>query len=150
MTIRLVINRLWSSLNHPKYITARYYFIKDKIKDEEVGVQYCLTKEMWSDILNKPKNGIPFQKYRSKLMNVPVEYEYNVKTRNTHPNLLPKGGSLETVGIKRPRVLSRSVLTKFSNVFSAGISMMGWSKCSRNRASWSEIVILLQYCRNRF
>ncbi len=78
-------------------------------------MQYCPTKEMWSDVLNKPKNGTLFRKDRAKLMNVPVGYDDNVERMNTHPDLLPKDESLETVGIRRSRIPSRSALGSIIN-----------------------------------
>ena len=70
---------------------------------------------MWSDILNKPKNGTPFRKDHARLMNVPLGYNNNVERQNTHHDLLPKDESLETAGIKRSRVPSRSVLDNTTN-----------------------------------
>ena len=46
---------------------------------------------MWSNILNKPKQGPPFKKDRSILMNVPVDYDDEVERKATHPGLLPTG-----------------------------------------------------------
>ena len=58
--MRLVINE--SSLKQIKHIKARYHFIKDKIKEGEMDIQYCPMKEMLSNVSNKPKNGTPFRK----------------------------------------------------------------------------------------
>ncbi len=126
------------SLKCTKHIKARYYFIKDKIKEGEVDMQYCPTEEMWSDVLNKPKNGTPFRKDRAKLMNVPVGYNDNVERMNTHPDLLPKDESLETAGIRRSKIPSRSVL---GNITNGGIIRNGKnSNNGRNTVTWSEVV----------
>ncbi len=92
---------------------------------------------MWSDVLNKPKNDIPFRKDCAKLMNVPVGYDDNVEKLNIHPDLLPKDESLETAGIRRSRILSRSVLGDITN---NGILKNGKNpENGRNSITWSEV-----------
>ena len=100
-------------------------------------MQYCPTKEMWSDVLNKPKNGTPFRKDPAKLMNVPLGYGDNVEQLNTHPDLLPKDESLETAGIRRSRIPSRSVL---GNITNKGILRNNKSSnIGGNAVTWSEV-----------
>ncbi len=55
-----------------------------------MDIQYCPTDRMWSNVLNKPKQETPFKKYRSVLMNVPVEYDNQVEFCRNHPDLLPE------------------------------------------------------------
>ncbi len=43
---------------------------------------------MWSDVLNKPKQGQAFRKDRAMLMNVSVDYSDDEERRRTHPKLL--------------------------------------------------------------
>jgi hypothetical protein len=45
---------------------------------------------MWANILTKSKQGGPFRLNGSILMNVPINYDNNVKRRLTNPLLLPK------------------------------------------------------------
>ena len=54
LTMRLALNGSLSSSKHTKHIKAQYYFIKDNIEWGEVDIQYCPTKKIWSDFLNKP------------------------------------------------------------------------------------------------
>jgi hypothetical protein len=89
-TIRLAINGSLSSSSRTKHIKARYYFIKDKIDEGEVTIEHCSTGQMWSDVLNKPKQHGPFKTDRSKLINVPVEYDNEAEFLNTHPDLFPQ------------------------------------------------------------
>ena len=58
-TMRLATNEALSSSSRTSHIKARYYFI-NKIDEGEVGAQYCPTKKMSSDALNKPKQGAAF------------------------------------------------------------------------------------------
>ena len=45
---------------------------------------------MWSDILNKPKQGQAFREFRAFLMNVPTNYDDEVERLRTHADLLPR------------------------------------------------------------
>ena len=53
-----------------------------------MDLRYCPTEMMVVDILNKPKSDAAFRWDRSKLMNVPVDYDDKVEARNTLPGLL--------------------------------------------------------------
>ena len=64
-----------------KHIKARYFFIKDKIEDVGLEVQCCPTQNMWTDILNKPEQGMKFRKDRAALMNVTVDYDDEIKRK---------------------------------------------------------------------
>ena len=64
------------------------YMVKDRIKEGELEVQYCPTKKMWTNVLNKPEQGAKFRLDRAELMNVPVDYNDNVERRRTNPKLL--------------------------------------------------------------
>jgi hypothetical protein len=89
-TMRLEINGVRSSSKRTKHIKAKYFFIKDKVDTGEVELQYCPTQQMWSDVLNKPKQGNPYRVDRSHLMNVPVDYDDEQERKRTHPALLPQ------------------------------------------------------------
>ena len=64
-----------SSSKRTKHIKVRYFFIQDKIDQGEIKVKYCLTDQMWSDILTKPLLGQQFKLMRAMVMNCPVDYE---------------------------------------------------------------------------
>ncbi len=83
------MNEFMSFSSCTKQIKARYYFVKDKVEEGELDISYCPTKQMWSDILNKPKQLAPLRKDRSILMNVPVEYDNGVECLKMNPALLP-------------------------------------------------------------
>ncbi len=50
--------------------------------------------EMWSNVMNKLKQGALFKKNRAKLTNVSIGYDNKLEINNTHPDLLPKEDSL--------------------------------------------------------
>jgi hypothetical protein len=82
------VNGTFSSSKRTKHIKARYFFIKNKIEEGEVEIRYCPTKKMWSNVLNKLKQGALFRKDRAMLMGVPEEYGDNVKYRRTQQELI--------------------------------------------------------------
>ena len=86
----LEINGPMSSGKNTKHIRRKYFFIKDRIDSGDLEVKYCPTEDMWVDVLTKPKQGAPFKKDRSKLMNVSIEYNDDEERGKTHPLLLPK------------------------------------------------------------
>ena len=59
-TMRLAINGSLSSSSRTKNIKAKYYFVKDKIEEGEIDLGHCPTEIMWSNVLNKPKQGPGF------------------------------------------------------------------------------------------
>ena len=79
-----------SSTPWTKHIKAKYFFAKDKFDQGEIKFRKCHTKDMSIDINTKPKQGKLFRIDRSKLMNVPINYNDELERANTHPDLLPK------------------------------------------------------------
>ena len=59
-----------SSSKRTCHINTRYFFVTDCIEAKEVSVQYCPTQEMVADFFTKPLQGVLFQKFRNKIMNV--------------------------------------------------------------------------------
>jgi hypothetical protein len=88
-TMRLEVNGSFSSSKRTKHIKCRYFFIRNKIKDGDLAAQYCPTEITWADVLTKPKQGGPFCLNRSHLMNIPINYNYDIERLKTHPLLLP-------------------------------------------------------------
>lgn len=67
-SITLEKNGRTSGSKRTKHIKVRYFFIKDMVEQGEVEIQHCPTKEMWSDVLTKPKQGKEFLEMRAKLL----------------------------------------------------------------------------------
>jgi hypothetical protein len=63
--------------------------VKDRVDNGELEVKHEPTDMMWSDVLTKPKQGKPFRVFRSKLMDVPEEYDDEEERKRTHYMLLP-------------------------------------------------------------
>ena len=59
-----------SSSKRTKHINVRYFFITDRIKNNEVEVQHCPTDDLVADYNTKPLQGMKFKQYRSQIMNL--------------------------------------------------------------------------------
>ena len=64
-----------SSSKKTKHITAKFFFIKDRIDDREMKVIDCPTEQMWADVMTKPLQSMAFRTMRAELINCPVNYE---------------------------------------------------------------------------
>ncbi len=107
-TILLATNGRWSSSKRTKHIKARYFLVKDKIEQGDMEVQHESTHKMWSDVLNKPKQGKAFREFRGHLMNVPEDYDDEAEHLNTHPSLLPPADEGEKVLEADSEVLTKA------------------------------------------
>ena len=56
-----------------KHINIRYFFIKDRIDNDEVKLKYVCTEDLIADILTKPLQGARFRSLRAKLMGHELE-----------------------------------------------------------------------------
>ena len=58
-----------SSTRRTRHLNIRYFFVSDRIKKDEVHVQYCPTQNMLADYFTKPLQGATFRKFRDAIMN---------------------------------------------------------------------------------
>ena len=47
-----------------KHIDIRYHYIREKVLDKTIDIQYCLTNEMVADVLTKGLTFVKFLKFR--------------------------------------------------------------------------------------
>ncbi len=73
--ILLETNENFSSSNRTNTSRPVTSFIKEKIVQGDVELEYCPTEEIWCDVLTNPKQGKAFRKDRAMLMNCPFAYE---------------------------------------------------------------------------
>ncbi|CAI5714757.1 unnamed protein product [Peronospora destructor] len=57
-----------------KHIDIRYHFVREKVKDGQVVLDYCPTQEMLADLMTKPIPAAQFDALRTKL-GIQVEWE---------------------------------------------------------------------------
>ena len=72
--ILLETNGRASSSKHTKHINVKYYLITDKVGQGEITIKHCPTKQMWTAINIKPKQGLVFCMFRGHVMGIPAEY----------------------------------------------------------------------------
>ena len=63
LEIKLLKNGRDSCTWNSKHIAIKYFWVTDKIKSEEIDIQYCPTEEMLADFYSKPVQGSLFQKF---------------------------------------------------------------------------------------
>jgi hypothetical protein len=74
--ILLETNGKASSSRRTKHIEVKYFYIKEKVDNEEIVIEHCPTEQMWMDINTKPKQGKVFHEFRGHVMGIPTEYDY--------------------------------------------------------------------------
>ena len=74
--IRLEKNGKMSSGQQTRHINIRYFFIKDRVKEDNINIVYCPTERMMADYFTKPLQGSLFKKLRDVIMG------------HTHPDTL--------------------------------------------------------------
>ena len=69
-SILLEKNGKASSSKRTKHINIRYFFITDRIQQNELSVVWCPTGNMIGDFVTKPLQGAIFKKFRDYIMGV--------------------------------------------------------------------------------
>jgi hypothetical protein len=69
-SILLEKNGKASSSKRTKHINIRYFFITDRVKNEEVSVVWCPTGDTIGDFATKPLQGALLRKFREQIMRV--------------------------------------------------------------------------------
>ncbi len=62
--ILLKTNGKASSSKPTRHMNIKFFFSKEKNDNVEVRIKHCPTKQMWTDINTKPKQGAVHQKFR--------------------------------------------------------------------------------------
>jgi hypothetical protein len=79
-----------SSSKRTKHINIRYYFVTDRIKQQELTVEWCPTGDMVADFMTKPLQGGLFRKFRDQIMGVvPVQHPGPGKNLKKQRKLVP-------------------------------------------------------------
>jgi hypothetical protein len=59
-----------------RHVKIRYFFIKERIDEGELKIEYLPTEQMVADVLTKPLQGEHFRRLRDRLMGIePMEEE---------------------------------------------------------------------------
>ena len=66
--ILLENNGKMSSGKRTRHINIRYFFITDRVKNQELEVEYCPTENMVADFFTKPLQGKQFFRFQNSIM----------------------------------------------------------------------------------
>ena len=66
--IRLEKNGKASAGQKSRHINIRYFFIKDRVKSENIDIRHCPTLQMLADFFTKPLQGNLFKKFRDVIL----------------------------------------------------------------------------------
>ena len=66
--IKLIKNGSDSCTWNSKHIAVKYFWVTDRIKNGNIQVQYCPTKQMIADYMSKPLQGALFHLFRNIIM----------------------------------------------------------------------------------
>jgi hypothetical protein len=72
-SILLEKNGRASSGKRTRHINIRYFFVADRVKSNEVSIEYCPTETMLADYLTKPLTGTKFRWFRNKVLNIQAQ-----------------------------------------------------------------------------
>ena len=121
-----------------RHINIRYFFIKDRIKEDNINIIYCPTEIIIADYFTKPLQGALFKKLRDIIMG------------HTHPSSLLKtpeqvpSPCKERVEICMPTKASSRIMEELVSVLSDGTSKnYGLNSVRRNttqKHTYAEIV----------
>ena len=66
--IKMEINGRNSCTGNSRHIDIKYFWVKNRIDDKEVEIEYCPTTLMLGDYFTKPLQGNLFRRFRSVIM----------------------------------------------------------------------------------
>jgi len=66
----VLANKGASTSERTRHVALRYFFVKDRIQNGEISLQYLSTQQMIADILTKPLQGSLFRRLRDELLNL--------------------------------------------------------------------------------
>lgn len=73
-----------------KHIDIRYHFVREKVEDGQVVLEYCPTQDMLADIMTKPITAVQFEILRNKLgIQEPYAIESSGSVVKTTPRDVP-------------------------------------------------------------
>jgi hypothetical protein len=72
-TMLLEKNGKQSSSKQTKHIRVRYFFIKDRVANNDISIRHCPTGEMLAEHFTKPLQGSLFRKFRADIQGILVD-----------------------------------------------------------------------------
>lgn len=78
------------STKRTKHIEVRYFYIKDRVANKEIRIEYCPTADMISDYFTKPTQGSLFLQQHNSIMNIDLSSIYH----SAHRQRAEMGGEI--------------------------------------------------------
>jgi len=88
-SIQLEKNGKRSSGKQTRHIAIRYFYVTSKVRNGEISITYCPTKEIVSDFLTKPLQGSLFRIHWNSIMWVSTGISFGTRKQNEHPKVNP-------------------------------------------------------------
>ena len=76
--IKILENPLSGKAGKSKHMLTRYNYVKERIYNKEIAIQYLPSDDMTADFFTKPKTGQMLIKHRSHILNIPRTYQDEV------------------------------------------------------------------------
>ena len=70
MSTMALVKKGYSTANNTRHINIRYFFIKDRVDNQELKIEYLPTEEMIADFFTKPLQGELFKKLRANVLGI--------------------------------------------------------------------------------
>ena len=70
--ILLEKNGTASSGKRTRHVNIRYFFVADRVKSNEVKIEFCPTGDMRADYFTKPLQGALFRRFRAEILNMEI------------------------------------------------------------------------------
>ena len=70
MSTMALVKKGYSTASNTRHINIRYVFIKDRVDNEELKIEYLPTEDMIADFFTKPLQGELFRKLRDKILGI--------------------------------------------------------------------------------
>jgi hypothetical protein len=123
-TMKLETNGRASCSAMTRHVDIRYFFVKDRVKQENITVRHCPTLQMLADFFTKPLQGALFRKFRDVILGYT-----HIKTLEPYTT----ASAQERVG---EGAISDSV-----SVHSKKESISGKATDRKRRVSWADVVV---------
>ena len=70
MSTMALVKKGYSTSSNTRHINIRYFFIKDRVDQAELKIEYLPTEDMIADFFTKPLQGELFRKLRDKILGI--------------------------------------------------------------------------------
>jgi hypothetical protein len=77
MSTIALVKKGYSTSSNTRHINIRYFFIKNRVDNEELKIEYLPTEDMIADFFTKPLQGELFKTLRDKVLGIKVDKQHS-------------------------------------------------------------------------